>query len=108
MIYNPKYFKAEKLLTCAGFTNTASRGWEKITDKVKFQRLHALTHHGYIDLHFDKNEEGKHRAIRASNSIKKLIKKFKKIDTWYIYIASKYFPKKLSKPILKFMLKTLP
>ena len=76
MRYYPKRHSPEKLLILAGFTHSGPGvGWEKRNvpeARVGFyDRLHASTHYGHINMHFDTatgpkthKASGTHKAVK--------------------------------------------
>lgn len=98
MIYEPKHKSIDDILLLAGFTrdHKGSLGWIRYwstpTQKkdcivVRANRrtsskgrLHALTHRGNIDLHWDEEADGKHLTRKIAREVKDCIKEFKKID----------------------------
>lgn len=80
MTYLPVNHSIEELLRKAGYSPEGARsGW--IRPKVLSNgRLHAIINRGVIDLHFDLNVDGKHKASKFSQKVDKEIRRLQKLD----------------------------
>lgn len=93
MKYTPRNKTADEILKSLGF-KSVNRGYEKVVSKKGnlqqskglsgYNRLHALTRLGEIDLHYDKVRDEKHISQKEHPFVKLYINKIKELDmTWY-------------------------
>ena len=80
MKYFPKYKSCHELLTQTGFSLLGVTSYEKKIGNTP-GRLHAMTHEGHINLHWDIQLEKTHRTKTQHKNVKKHIVLFEQLDT---------------------------
>lgn len=83
MNYYPKHKTCDELLILNGFTPEKTKGWEKILpNSPTGNRLHAFTHHGFIQIHYDvMGGPNGHQGKSYHKQAQKCIEEIETLDT---------------------------